>query len=115
MVDVGLTPGNRLDIPCTAPFPGDALRHPADINTPAMAGRQPRRVGRQCRTAGRQVRQPSSRLQAQPRSGAWLASMIRARRRLACYLLPIYSSSISGRGSRGTVTAVGGGQEKTSL
>jgi hypothetical protein len=115
MFDIGLTRGNRLDIPCTAQFPGDALRHPDDINTSAMAGRQRRPVGRQCRTAGRQVRQPSSRLQAQPRSGAWLTSMVPARHRLACYLLPIYSSSISGRGSRGTVTAVGGGQEKTSL
>jgi hypothetical protein len=114
MFGVGLMPGDRLDIPRTANFLEMPCGTRDDINTSAVARRQPRQVARQCRAARRPVL-PSSRLQAQLRSGAWPISMIRACHRLVCYSSPIYSSSIPGRGSRGTVTAVGGGQENTRL
>src|SRR6266699_737449 len=60
-----------------------------DINSPAMARRQPRQVAQQSRAAGRPVRQPSSRLQVQLRPGAWLLSITRACHRLARYSSPI--------------------------
>jgi hypothetical protein len=89
MSGVGLMPGDRLDIACTAQFPADACGARDDINTSAMARWQRRQVARQCRAAGR-VYRPSSRLQAQLRPGVSLISMARACVRLACYLSPIY-------------------------
>ncbi len=110
MFGVGLMPGDMPDIPWTGQFPGGAWQYPGR-HQHVGHGQEATPPGCPAKTRSRAADSPA--LQP-PRGsaagGAWLLSII-----LVCLRLAHYSSSISGRGSRGTITAADGGQENARI